>query len=73
MTEHDPRHGVVLRRWGSFVARREMGVALVPATVIDATLVRMLLVPATTSVLGSLDWWAPGHPRRLHARWGTTG
>jgi len=49
-----------------------MGVALVLAIVIDATLVRMLLVPATMSVLGSANWWAPAPLRRLHERWGIT-
>jgi putative drug exporter of the RND superfamily len=29
-------------------------------------------VPATMSVLGSLNWWAPRPLRRLHTRWGIT-
>ncbi len=49
-----------------------MGVALVLAILIDATLVRMLLVPATMAVLGSVNWWAPRPLRRLHERWGIT-
>jgi RND superfamily putative drug exporter len=32
----------------------------------------MLLVPATMSVLGSANWWAPAPLRRLHERWGIT-
>jgi len=51
---------------------KEMGTALVLAIIIDATLVRMLLVPATMSVLGSVNWWAPATLRRLHERWGIT-
>lgn len=49
---------------------KEMGVALAIAIVIDATIVRMLLVPATMSVLGPANWWAPARLRRWHARWG---
>ena len=37
-------------RWASRSCSRSL---------IDATLVRMLLVPATMSVLGSVNWWAP--------------
>ena len=35
---------------------------------IDATLVRMLLVPATMTLLGDANWWAPRPLRRLHER-----
>jgi len=63
--------------FGGFVAGdiliiKEMGVALVAAVVIDATLVRMLLVPATMTVLGRWNWWAPAPMRRLHDRFGIT-
>ena len=54
------------------LAVKETGVALVLAIVIDATLVRMLLVPATMSVLGEWNWWAPRWMRALHARYGIT-
>jgi RND superfamily putative drug exporter len=57
---------------GKLLAIKEMGVALLLAIVIDATLVRMLLVPATMSVLGNANWWAPRSLRRLHRRWGIT-
>ncbi len=39
-------------RRGDILIIKEMGVALVAAVAIDATLVRMLLVPATMTVLG---------------------
>ena len=52
---------------GDLLILKQMGVALVLAITIDATLVRMLLVPATMSVLGSVNWWAPAPLRRLHA------
>ena len=57
---------------GDLLVMKQMGVALVLAVIIDATLVRMLLVPATMSVLGSANWWAPAPLRRLHERWGIT-
>jgi putative drug exporter of the RND superfamily len=57
---------------GDLLIMKQMGVALVLAILIDATLVRMLLVPATMSVLGSANWWAPASLRRLHERWGIT-
>ena len=40
------------------------------AVAVDATLIRCLLVPATMTVLGEWNWWAPAPLRRLHARWG---
>ncbi len=55
---------------GDLLIMKQMGVALVLAIAIDATLVRMLLVPATMSVLGAANWWAPAPLQRLHARWG---
>ena len=57
---------------GDLLVMKQTGVALVIAIAIDATLVRMLLVPATMSVLGSVNWWAPRPLRRLHERWGIT-
>ncbi len=49
---------------------KEMGVALAIAVTVDATVVRCLLVPATMTLLGDANWWAPGPLRRLHARFG---
>jgi RND superfamily putative drug exporter len=49
---------------------KQMGVALTTAVVVDVTLVRCLLVPATMTLLGDLNWWAPRPLRRLHARFG---
>jgi trehalose monomycolate/heme transporter len=47
-----------------------LGVGMIVALVIDATLVRMLLVPATMRLLGDATWWAPAPLRRLYARYG---
>jgi hypothetical protein len=37
---------------------------------VDATLVRCVLVPATMTLLGRANWWAPGWLRRWHSRFG---
>lgn len=49
---------------------RMMGVGLTLAVLADATLVRMLLVPAFMHVLGRWNWWAPKPLARLHERIG---
>ncbi|WP_329256597.1 MMPL family transporter [Actinoallomurus sp. NBC_01490] len=45
-----------------------IGVGLLAAVVVDATLVRALLVPATIRLLGRANWWLPRPLRRLHSR-----
>jgi len=45
---------------------RTFGVGLTLAVVADATLVRMLLVPAFMHALGRWNWWAPAPLARLH-------
>ena len=47
-----------------------MGVGMIVALVVDATVVRVLLVPATMRLLGRANWWAPPPLRRLYARYG---
>jgi uncharacterized membrane protein YdfJ with MMPL/SSD domain len=49
---------------------KELGVGTGLAVLIDATLVRALLVPSLMALLGELNWWAPARLRRLHARVG---
>jgi RND superfamily putative drug exporter len=46
------------------------GVGMIVALVVDATLVRVLLVPATMRLLGRANWWVPGPVGRLYARYG---
>ena len=36
------------------------GLGLATAILVDATLVRMVLVPATMKLLGDANWWLPG-------------
>ena len=55
---------------GKLLGIKEMGVAMATAVVVDATLVRCLLVPATMTLLGDRNWWAPSWMRRLHDRIG---
>ncbi len=43
-----------------------LGLGLATAIFVDATIVRMILVPATMSLLGDANWWLPG--RRPAAR-----
>jgi putative drug exporter of the RND superfamily len=49
---------------------RMFGVGLTLAVLADATLVRMLLVPAFMHVMGRFNWWAPKPLVRLHERFG---
>ena len=49
---------------------RMFGVGLTLAVAADATLVRMVLLPAFMRVLGTRNWWAPRPLARLHARFG---
>src|SRR6266516_425333 len=47
-----------------------MGGGLIIALVVDATIIRVLLVPATMRLLGPATWWAPRPLRRLYSRYG---
>jgi uncharacterized membrane protein YdfJ with MMPL/SSD domain len=49
---------------------KELGVGTALAVLIDATIVRALLVPSLMKLLGDWNWWAPRPLARLHARIG---
>jgi RND superfamily putative drug exporter len=49
---------------------KEVGLGTALAVLIDATIVRALLVPSLMALLGKWNWWAPAPLRRLHARLG---
>jgi len=53
--------GIVLGTFamGEVVFMKAMGLGLLLSVIVDATLVRMLLVPASLRLLGRLNWWAP--------------
>ena len=55
---------------GETLTIKQLGVGLALAVIVDATIVRSLLVPATMKLLGEWNWWAPAPLRRLHARIG---
>lgn len=55
---------------GDLMVIKQLGVALTVAVVLDATLVRMLLVPAIMTWQYRIMWWAPRWMKRLHARFG---
>ncbi len=51
---------------------KELGVGAAFAVLIDAFVVRALLVPALMRLLGSANWWSPRPLRRLHDRLGAS-
>jgi len=57
--------------FGSFVVNDPLhildvfGLGLAAAILVDATLVRMVLVPSVMEVLGAANWWLPGWLRRV--------
>lgn len=55
---------------GDLLIIKQVGLALAVIVALDATLVRMLLVPATMTLLGRWNWWAPQPMRRLYERYG---
>jgi len=63
---------VVLLAFGTskIIFIQEIGIGLAIAVIIDATLVRMLLVPATMRLLGKWNWWAPAPLRAIWRRIG---
>jgi len=55
---------------GELMMIKQMGVGLAVAVIVDATIVRSLLVPATMKLLGERNWWAPAPLRRIYDRFG---
>jgi RND superfamily putative drug exporter len=50
------------------IITKEVGFGTALAVLIDASIVRALLVPSLMELLGRWNWWAPSPLRRLHAR-----
>jgi RND superfamily putative drug exporter len=44
----------------SIVVTKEIGLGMAIAVLVDATIIRTLLVPATMRLLGRWNWWMPG-------------
>ncbi len=55
---------------GDLALVKQLGVGLAIAVVLDATIVRLILVPATMTLAGRANWWSPPTIARLHRRIG---
>jgi RND superfamily putative drug exporter len=52
---------------------KQLGLGVAFAILVDATVVRGLLVPAFMRLFGAANWWAPRPLRAVHARFGLSG
>ena len=50
---------------GSIVGLQQFGLGLAVSILVDATIVRIVLVPALMAILGRYNWWLPGWAARL--------
>ena len=57
---------------GQVVFLQQLGIGMAVAVLVDATLIRALLLPALLRASGAATWWAPRPLRRLHSRIGLT-
>lgn len=55
---------------GEMIAIKQVGIGLAVMVVTDATLTRLFLVPATMTILGKWNWWAPAPLKKLAAKVG---
>jgi RND superfamily putative drug exporter len=55
---------------GQISFAKMIGIGMITAIVVDATLVRMLLVPALMKAFGRASWWLPAHMRAIHNNFG---
>jgi trehalose monomycolate/heme transporter len=55
---------------GQILFIKMIGFGMIVALIVDATIVRALLVPATMRLLGRANWWLPGPLSRLYSRFG---
>ncbi|MGV9945580.1 MMPL family transporter [Rhodococcus aetherivorans] len=56
--------------FSELVMMKYIAYGMIAALIIDATVIRMLLVPATMKLLGDDCWWAPAWMKRIQARIG---
>lgn len=47
-----------------------LGVGMIVALIVDATIIRMLLVPSLVKLMGEANWWAPVWMKKLHTKVG---
>lgn len=50
---------------GTLVFMKQLGIGMALAIILDATLIRLLLVPSTMALLGKWNWWSPRWLARL--------
>ncbi len=55
---------------GQVVFLKQLGIGMALAVIVDATLIRGVLMPAFMRLAGPVNWWAPAPLRRLHRRIG---
>lgn len=55
---------------GQIMYLQMLGVGTALAILVDATVIRAILVPAFMALAGRANWWAPGPLRRIHERFG---
>ncbi|WP_229877065.1 MMPL family transporter [Streptomyces bluensis] len=55
---------------GGVVFLKELGIGTALTILVDATLIRVVLLPVTMRLAGRANWWAPRPLRRLHERFG---
>ena len=61
---------ILIGTFGSFgiadiVIVKEIGIGLAIGALIDSTIVRIIMVPATMKLMGSVNWWMPAWLRRI--------
>ncbi|MFC8179175.1 MULTISPECIES: MMPL family transporter [Nocardiaceae] len=49
---------------------RFLGVGMILALIVDATIIRMLLVPSLVKLMGEVNWWAPAWMKKVHDKVG---
>jgi RND superfamily putative drug exporter len=50
---------------GSIVGLQQFGLGLAVAILVDATVVRALLVPSLMAIMGRYNWWLPARIARI--------
>ncbi|OZC81436.1 RND transporter [Rhodococcus sp. 06-418-5] len=56
--------------FSDLVMMKYIAYGMIAALIIDATVIRMFLVPATMKLLGDASWWAPAGMKRMQRRLG---
>jgi len=55
---------------GRLAIMKEVGIGLIVAVLVDVFIVRLVLVPASMTLLGKYNWWAPNFLKKLYGRFG---